>query len=208
MIPTARFGLCVTALLAVLTPAAAQEVFPSRPIKFIVPLAAGGGIDFTARVTAQKLSGRRNTETGRVFGAELSKLANQQSSKPPTPMENNAERIRASVARLSSSSIDELQGLVSELQAMQEFLKSEVNSVQRQINNALAGINIIIETIGPWKSIANSQTPSYGNRSFRGGAVANIESNVAASGSDGPSSSPHRRFDTTPDRSGALKTLR
>ncbi len=56
MIPTARFGLCVAALLAVLTPAAAQEVFPSRPIKFIVPLAAGGGIDFTARVTAQKLS--------------------------------------------------------------------------------------------------------------------------------------------------------
>ena len=30
--------------------------FPSRPIKFVVPLAAGGGIDFTARVTAQKLS--------------------------------------------------------------------------------------------------------------------------------------------------------
>ncbi len=56
MIPTARFGLCVAALLAVLTLAAAQEVFPSRPIKFIVPLAAGGGIDFTARVTAQKLS--------------------------------------------------------------------------------------------------------------------------------------------------------
>ena len=39
-----------------LTPAAAQEAFPSRPIKFVVPLAAGGGIDFTARVTAQKLS--------------------------------------------------------------------------------------------------------------------------------------------------------
>ena len=39
-----------------LAPAAAQEAFPSRPIKFVVPLAAGGGIDFTARVTAQKLS--------------------------------------------------------------------------------------------------------------------------------------------------------
>ena len=37
-------------------PAAAQDSFPSRPIKFVVPLAAGGGIDFTARVTAQKLS--------------------------------------------------------------------------------------------------------------------------------------------------------
>ena len=141
------------------------------------------------------------------LGAELSKLANQQSSTP-TPMEDNAERIRASVARMSSSSIDELQGLVSELQAMQEFLKSEVNSVQRQINNALAGINIIIETIGPWKSIANSQTPAYGNRSFRGGPAANIESNVAAPGGDWPSNSLHRRFDTMPDRSGASKTLR
>jgi len=42
-------------LLALLSGAAAQE-FPSRPVKFVVPLAAGGGIDFTARVTAQKLS--------------------------------------------------------------------------------------------------------------------------------------------------------
>ena len=49
-------GLAVLALLLLGTPAAAQDNFPSRPIKFVVPLAAGGGIDFTARVTAQKLS--------------------------------------------------------------------------------------------------------------------------------------------------------
>ena len=36
--------------------AAAQEAYPAKPIKLIVPLAAGGGIDFTARATAQKLS--------------------------------------------------------------------------------------------------------------------------------------------------------
>ncbi|MFL6796247.1 MAG: Bug family tripartite tricarboxylate transporter substrate binding protein [Xanthobacteraceae bacterium] len=34
----------------------AREGYPAKPIKLIVPLAAGGGIDFTARVTAQKLS--------------------------------------------------------------------------------------------------------------------------------------------------------
>ena len=51
-----KFGLCILALLALAAPAAAQDSFPSRPIKFVVPLAAGGGIDFTARVTAQKLS--------------------------------------------------------------------------------------------------------------------------------------------------------
>jgi len=36
--------------------ATAQDGYPSKPIKLIVPLAAGGGIDFTARTTAQKLS--------------------------------------------------------------------------------------------------------------------------------------------------------
>jgi tripartite-type tricarboxylate transporter receptor subunit TctC len=56
MISTGKLGLCVAALLACAAPAIAQDNFPSRPIKFVVPLAAGGGIDFTARVTAQKLS--------------------------------------------------------------------------------------------------------------------------------------------------------
>ncbi len=36
--------------------ATAQDAYPSKPIKLVVPLAAGGGIDFTARTTAQKLS--------------------------------------------------------------------------------------------------------------------------------------------------------
>lgn len=51
-----KLGFCILALSAFAAPALAQDKFPSRPIKFIVPLAAGGGIDFTARVTAQKLS--------------------------------------------------------------------------------------------------------------------------------------------------------
>ncbi len=36
--------------------------------------------------------------------------------------------------------MDELHKLASELQKMQEFLKSEVDSVQRQIDSAVAGI--------------------------------------------------------------------
>jgi tripartite-type tricarboxylate transporter receptor subunit TctC len=54
-----RFALASVlgvAAVAAIVPAAAQDKYPSRPIKFIVPLAAGGGIDFMARVTAQKLS--------------------------------------------------------------------------------------------------------------------------------------------------------
>jgi tripartite-type tricarboxylate transporter receptor subunit TctC len=57
MIGARLAGLVLAALCcAVLNPAAAQDVFPSKPVKLVVPLAAGGGIDFTARATAQKLS--------------------------------------------------------------------------------------------------------------------------------------------------------
>jgi tripartite-type tricarboxylate transporter receptor subunit TctC len=45
---------CVAVLT--ISSAAAQDAYPTKPIKLIVPLAAGGGIDFTARITAQKLS--------------------------------------------------------------------------------------------------------------------------------------------------------
>jgi tripartite-type tricarboxylate transporter receptor subunit TctC len=48
--------LSVAAVAAVVAPARAQSDFPSRPIKMIVPLPAGGGIDITARITADKLS--------------------------------------------------------------------------------------------------------------------------------------------------------
>jgi tripartite-type tricarboxylate transporter receptor subunit TctC len=51
------FAALACAVLAVsVRPAAAQSDYPSKPIKFVVPFAAGGGIDFTARATAQVLS--------------------------------------------------------------------------------------------------------------------------------------------------------
>ena len=90
--------------------------------------------------------------------------------------EFSADRFNSSVARLTSNSIGELQGLVSELQKMQEFLTTEVASVQRQIDSALGGINIIVETIGPFKSIVSSQTPPPGTRNVRAaGLAAHIE---------------------------------
>jgi len=100
----------------------------------------------------------------------------QENSNPTGQLAFSAERFNSSVARLTSNSIGELQGLVSELQKMQEFLTSEVDSVQRQIDSALGGINIIVETIGPWKSIAGSQTLPSGTRNVRtGGMAAHIE---------------------------------
>ena len=103
----------------------------------------------------------------------------KENSNPTGQLAFSAERFNSSVARLTSNSIGELQGLVSELQKMQEFLTSEVDSVQRQIDSALGGINVIVETIGPWKSIAGSQTP--GTRNVRAGEpAANIEQRIRA----------------------------
>jgi hypothetical protein len=101
-----------------------------------------------------------------ALATQLSKEVSSHSGPP---------EISAAVARLTSNSIDELRKLVSELQKMQEFLKSEVDNVQRQIDNAVAGINIIVETIGPWKSIVASTS---GTRIRAGGPAANIEQRI------------------------------
>ena len=109
------------------------------------------------------------------------KSATQEKPKPSGSLEISAERFNSSVARLTSNSMDELHKLASELQKMQEFLKSEVESVQRQIDSAVAGINIIVETIGPWKSIAGSQPLPSGTRNVRtAGLAAHIEQRIRA----------------------------
>jgi chemotaxis protein histidine kinase CheA len=103
----------------------------------------------------------------------------KEKSNPSGPLEISAERFNSSVVRLTTNSMDELHKLVSELQKMQEFLKSEVDSVQRQIDSAVAGINIIVEAIGPWKSIASSQILPPGTRNVRtGGLAAHIEQRI------------------------------
>jgi hypothetical protein len=99
--------------------------------------------------------------------AEISKFTEQVTPKRPAQIETDAERIRSSVARLTSNSIEGLEELTSELQALQEFLKSEVNRVQREIQSALDGINIIIETIAPWKNTMDSPAATKDARAVR-----------------------------------------
>lgn len=107
--------------------------------------------------------------------AEISKLVEQTLPKRPLPIESDAERIRASVSRLTSTSIEGLEGLTSELQELQGFLKSEVERVQGEIESALAGIRIIIETIAPWKASQLPPAPAAGARPVRAGPAASIE---------------------------------
>jgi hypothetical protein len=80
----------------------------------------------------------------------------QESTKPAQTAHTNvgidAERIRSSIARLTSNSTDELEKLISELERLQEFLKCETGPVQREIGSVLDGIGIIIEAIAPWKT--------------------------------------------------------
>jgi exonuclease VII large subunit len=62
--------------------------------------------------------------------AEISKLAEESIPKRSPQIESEVERIRSSITRLTSSSIDGLEGLTSELQDLQRFLNSEVQRVQ------------------------------------------------------------------------------
>jgi hypothetical protein len=95
----------------------------------------------------------------RLLSSELEPEVKQDDARLPSQLQVNAERIRSSVTQLTSNSINELEGLTSELQQLQEFLSSEAERVQREVESALAGIKIIAETISPWKSTRALPTP-------------------------------------------------
>ena len=84
---------------------------------------------------------------------------------------HDIERIMSSLARLTSSSMETLEGLTSELQDLQKFLKTEVARVQSEVDNAMAGIEIIMEAIAPLRSL---QTSGTAGRIIRSGPAANI----------------------------------
>jgi hypothetical protein len=106
--------------------------------------------------------------------AELTELLNQKMLNAPE-IESDAGRIRSSVARLTSTSIDGLEGLASELQELQRFLNSEVRRVQSEIESALAGMKIIIETIAPWKSCGAPIAPPASTQSVAMPRAATIQ---------------------------------
>ena len=64
----------------------------------------------------------------------------------------DAEQLRSAISKLTSNSVDELEKLISKLQELQEFLKSETSRVQGEIGSVMDGVGIIIETLAPWKT--------------------------------------------------------
>lgn len=51
-----RSRIAAAALLLIAIPTLAQEAYPSRPVKFVVPFTAGGPLDVMARLVGQKLA--------------------------------------------------------------------------------------------------------------------------------------------------------
>jgi len=107
-------------------------------------------------VTEKSLAAKSAVDSDvRDFEDESTKSAHTTHSKVGI----DAERIRSSIARLTSNSTDELEKLVAELERLQEFLKSEAGRVQREIGSVLDGIGIIIEAIAPWKTAGLGSAP-------------------------------------------------
>ena len=103
-------------------------------------------------VTEKSISAKSAVES------EVRDLVEVERTKPVQAAHNktemDAERIRSSIARLTSNSTNELEKLISELEELREFLKSETGRVQGDIASVLDGIKIIVEAITPWKAAA------------------------------------------------------
>ena len=102
------------------------------------------------------------------FREEIGKLVGSRIMTPGPKIEraHDIERIMSSVVQLTSSSIEGLENLTSELHELQKFMKTEVARVQSEVDNAMAGIKIIMEAIAPLRSLrsgpaANISAPSH-----------------------------------------------
>jgi hypothetical protein len=106
------------------------------------------------------------TEKSETAASEVKDLVGKENTKltqiTHSKIGIDAERIRSSISQLTSNSVDELEKLISKLQELQEFLKSETSRVQGEIGSVLDGVGIIIEALAPWKTDGAANTRTNG----------------------------------------------
>jgi tripartite-type tricarboxylate transporter receptor subunit TctC len=82
--PTRQLAAALTAALVALPLGAAAQAYPTKPVRFVVPFAAGGATDISARIVGQKLGemwghtvviDNRGGAAGNIGGAEAAKAA-------------------------------------------------------------------------------------------------------------------------------------
>jgi tripartite-type tricarboxylate transporter receptor subunit TctC len=80
--PTRHIAIALAATLLALPLGAATQGYPSKPVRFIVPFAAGGATDISARIVGQKLGemwghtvvvDNKGGAAGNIAGAEVAK---------------------------------------------------------------------------------------------------------------------------------------
>ena len=117
----ASFRLALAAAaIAIATPSLAQQGYPNKPIKMIIPLAAASAVDNAARIVTQKMSANMGQQivvenipgAAGLIGAKNVASAGFISRKPKrtmrietsTAMTENTARLRAHEARLDTGS--------------------------------------------------------------------------------------------------------
>jgi len=110
-------------------------------------------------------------EIGKLLGHRMAPRPQIEPDTPRPQFENDIERIMSAVTRLTSSSIESLESLTSELFNIQKCLKSEVARVEGEVDNALANIKIIMETIAPLRSISSEMAAATGRTIHSGPAA-------------------------------------
>ena len=95
------------------------------------------------------------SEIGNLIRGEVG----AQQPPPDADSELNVEGLTSLITRVSGNSASQIDGLITELHEVRNYLRSEGKRIQREITqyaqmnqSAMASTKIISDALGPWKS--------------------------------------------------------